>query len=371
MRNCRAIIHLQNLHSNIKTIREFTGDRTRICLAVKADGYGHGAVEVAKAAEAAGVFSFGVATAGEALELRAAGIQKQVLLLGLGLPGELPELVEQCVSVVVGDRELISGYARAAKAVSSMAKVHLKIDTGMGRVGCTPEQAPQLAALIAETEGLELEGVCTHFPVADAETPDYTAGQIERFSKCVQEIAASGISPGIIHAANSAGFQRFPKSWFDMIRVGIAAYGYLGSPEPGGAASPSLDLKPVMEVRAPIVFLKRVPPGTPLSYGHTYTTTRETVIGTVAAGYADGYRRGLSNLGTVTIGGKRYPAVGNICMDQFLVDLGPNPDIKLYDEAVLIGENAMDAREVADLLGEIPYEVTCGISTRVPRIYLD
>ena len=371
MRSCKAIIHLHNLQSNLRAIHSFTGGKTRICLAVKADGYGHGAVRVARAAAEAGVYSFGVATAGEALELRSAGIEKQILLLGLGLPGELSDVVKADVSVVVADSALIDECARVSKAASITARVHLKVDTGMGRIGCTPEEAPALVARIAEAPGLELEGICTHFPMADAEDSEYTRGQIRRFVKCIEVIKNAGISPGVIHAANSAGLQRFPDSWFDMIRVGIAAYGYPGWPEDDPSASSPLALKPVMEVRAPVVFLKKVPAGTPLSYGHTYTTTADTIIGTVAAGYADGYGRALSNLGRVAIDGESFPVVGTVCMDQFLVDLGPESKVKLYDEAVLFGPDGPgpDAAEIACLLGTIPYEITCGISARVPRIY--
>jgi alanine racemase len=371
MRNCKAIIHLHNLQFNIEAIRSITGGKPRICLAVKADGYGHGAVRVAQAAAKSGVDCFGVATAGEALELRAAGIKNRIILLGLGLPGELTEVLKSDVSVVVGDRGLIDEYARGALAASVTGRVHLKIDTGMGRVGCTPEEAPALAARIVETPGLELEGICTHFPVADADDPEYTREQIRRFVTCIEGIKKSGLSPGVIHAANSAGFQRFPDSWFDMIRVGIAAYGYPGCPGTGLSASSRLSLKPVMEVRAPVVFLKEVPAGTPLSYGHTYTTTSDTIIGTVAAGYADGYSRALSNIGRVTIEGASFPVVGAVCMDQFLVDLGPKSRVKLYDEAVLFGpdDHSPDAAEIAGLLGTVPYEVTCGINARVPRIY--
>ncbi len=371
MRNCKAIIHLHNLQSNIKAIHALTGEKTRLCLAVKANGYGHGAVRIAEAAEKAGVSSFGVATAGEALELRAAGIKKQVLLLGLALPGELADLLAHDVSVVVADKALIDGYARAAKIASVTARIHLKIDTGMGRIGCTPEEAPALAAYIAETPRLALEGICTHFPVADADDREYTTEQIGRFTRCIDVIRNAGISPGIVHAANSAALERFPESWFDMIRVGIAAYGYPGSRDVSHPPNRALSLKPVMEVRAPVVFLKKVTAGTGLSYGHTYTTTRETVIGTVAAGYADGYSRALSNLGRVAINGKSHPIVGAVCMDQILVDLGPRSKVKLYDEAVLFGPEkpASDACEIARLAGTIPYEITCGINARVPRIY--
>ncbi|MBN1686785.1 MAG: alanine racemase [Spirochaetales bacterium] len=369
MRNCRAVIHLQNLHSNLASIRTASGGRVRLCLMVKADGYGHGAVGIAQAAVKMGIDCFGVVTAGEALELRAAGITAQVLLLGLAAPRECIDMVKYGISAVVADEDLIRGYAAAAKAAGAVARLHLKIDTGMGTIGCTPERAPVLARLIAGTPGLSLEGICSHFPVADDADTAYTDEQIRRFSRCIGEIRKAGISPGTVHLANSAAHQRFPESWFDMVRLGIAAYGYPGAPE----RDPPLLLKPVMEVRAPVSFIKRVPAGTALSYGHTFTTGRSTIIATVSAGYADGYRRGLSNRGRVLINGTTYPVVGTICMDKFLADLGPDSDVKQYDEVTLFGpdRSGPDAAELASILHTIPYEITCGINTRVPRTYVD
>ncbi len=350
-------------------IKNLTGGQVKLCLAVKADGYGHGAVGIARAAEKMPVDYLAVVTIGEALELRDAGITKNILLLGLVPPEETVKVVQNDINAVVADERLIDAYARAAQTVGRPCHLHLKVDTGMGRIGCAPEKAPALAGRIVTAPGLELAGVYSHFPVADAADKEYTEEQIDRFSRCIATIQKAGISAGIIHLANSAGFQRFRKSWFDMVRVGIAAYGYPGGPDPDQV----LSLQPVMELRAPVSFIKKVAAGVSLSYGHTYTTTRETVIGTVSAGYADGYRRGLSNRGRVLINGECYPVVGTVCMDQFLVDLGPNSTVKLYDEAVLFGpdKRGPDAAELASILDTIPYEITCGISTRVERVYVE
>jgi alanine racemase len=369
MRSCKVIIHLQNLYSNLQIIRASVGSSVKICLAVKADGYGHGAVGIGKAAEKGGADWLGVVTAGEALELREAGINGNILLLGLIDPENCGEIVKHNISAVVAEQTSVLAYAEAAGAVGATARLHLKIDTGMGRIGCTPEEALTLARLIVRRPELQLEGICSHFPVADSPDKAYTSEQIKRFSTCLEEIEAAGIRPQIVHLANSAGFQRFPDSWFDMVRVGIAAYGYTGTFD----TSPNSRLLPVMEVRAPVSFIKRVPTGTSLSYGHTYITTRDTVIGTISAGYADGYRRGLSNRGRVLIRGETYPVVGTVCMDQFLVDLGSHAKVKPQDEAVLFGpdKRGPDAVELASLLDTIPYEITCGINPRVPRIYTE
>jgi len=367
MRSCKAIIYLHNLYYNIKAIKDFTRRKAKLCLAAKADGYGHGAAKIARTAIDAGIDSLAVNAKDEAIELREAGITEDILILGLAPPGEILEIVKHGLSAVVADEDMIDEYARAARVAGSPARLHLKVDTGMGRIGCDPDAAPSLARKIASTPELKLEGICSHFPVADASDKGYTSEQIRRFSRCIDAVREAGIAPGTVHIANSAGLQRYPESWFDMVRVGIAAYGYPGGPE----ANPPLPLQPVMELRAPVSFIKTVPAGTHLSYGHTYMTTRKTVIATVSAGYADGYRRALSNRGRVLLNGECYPVVGTVCMDQLLVDLGPRPDVKLYDEAVLFGPDGRgpDAAELASLLGTVPYEITCGISARVPREY--
>ncbi len=367
MRNSRAIIHLDNLVNNIQAIRDFVGSATSICLAVKADGYGHGAVEVARAAIDSGVQCLAVASADEGFELRMAGISAPVLLLGIPSPAEVERIVASRISAVVVDEEQTALFAVAAARTGVPARLHLKIDTGMGRIGCTEDRASDLGILISTTAGLTLAGVCTHLPVADDRDRSFTLDQIARFRRCVVRMTDAGINPGIVHAANSAGLEAYPESRFDMVRTGIAAYGYPQSPE--SPLTPAL--KPVMELRSRIVFLKKVDAGTPLSYGHTYTTARATCIATVAAGYADGYRRSLSNCGQVLIGGRRYPVVGTVCMDQFLVDIGRESVAALHDEVTLFGPDKAgpDAAEIAMLTGTIPYEITCGISPRVPRCY--
>lgn len=364
MRNCRVLIHLDNFASNITSIRDFTGDGPAICLAVKADGYGHGAVKIARAAIANGVEFLAVASVDEGAELRAAGITAPILLLGIVPPQDIQRAVDGRMSAVVTGEAQIGQFAEAARLADIPARLHLKIDTGMGRIGCTEEAAAELALLISNLDSVRLEGVCTHFPVADTNDRTYTIGQTRRFERCVQLIREEGTNPGIIHAANSAALEGYPETWFDMVRPGIAAYGY------AQAHSRAINLKPVMELRSRIVFIKKVPKGTPLSYGHTYATGKETTIATVSVGYADGYLRAFSNSAEVLIKGYRCPVVGTVCMDQLLVDIGNHTDIELYDEVTLFGPEGPDAADLAALAGTIPYEITCGVSSRIPRVYL-
>ncbi|MBT3272683.1 MAG: alanine racemase [Spirochaetales bacterium] len=365
MRVSRSIVHLDNFVSNIHRIRELTRGVPKVCLTVKADAYGHGAVEIARAAEEIDIDFLGVASASEGIEITTSGISTAILLLSLPLPEDLSEIAKHGLSTVTASRRHLELLEAAAKAEDAAIRVHLKIDTGMGRIGCRPEDAVELAGYAARLPHVRLEGICTHFPMADDRNSDFTAGQIALFDRCISDIRKAGFDPGIIHAANSAGFIGYPGAWYDMIRVGIAAYGY---PQGSGKESVS-GFKPVMEVRSKLVFMKKVPAGTPLSYGHTYSTRNSTMIGTVAAGYGDGYPRILSNRSEVLIRGKRYPVIGTICMDQFLVDLGTDSDAELYDEVILFGpgRGVPDAAELADFAGTISYEITCGISGRLRR----
>ena len=233
----------------------------------------------------------------------------------------------------------------------------------MGRIGCDPSVVTLLARRIVESDYLELEGVCTHLARAD-ESPSFTQEQIDRFDRCLDEIRQNGVDPGIVHAANSAGMLTQTNSWYDMVRPGIMAYGY------PPVAVPSVHVDPIMEFVAKVVYLKRVPAGTPISYGSTYTTRGETVIATVAAGYGDGYNRLLSNVGSVSIRGARYPVVGRVCMDQFMIDVGIESPVLVYDEVILFGRNpGPDAAELAKLVGTISYEITCSVGKRVSREY--
>lgn len=358
-----------NLRENIRAIRAQVGQEVSVCLAVKADAYGHGAIEVAQVAIEEGVECLGVATLSEAVELRAAGIQSDLILLSLCIPEEIEDIVAYKVFPVVASAEMIEIFGQEGKRQGKQVTCHLKIDTGMGRIGCTPEEAVPLAEKIKNHGFLKLGGVCTHFPGSDLADTAFTLKQINIFNNIIDQIQAGGIDPGLIHAANSGAIINIKESYFNMVRPGISVYGYYPSKEIPNI----IPLKPVMEFRTKVVFLKKVPKGTPLSYGMTYTTNEETWIATLPVGYGDGYNRLLSNRGKVAIRNRLYPVVGRVCMDQCLVNLGSRTDVNLYDDAVLFGPEppALDADALADMIGTISYEVTCFVAKRVPRIYTE
>ena len=365
----RAYIHLDNLRHNIRLLKNHLKSGVKICMAVKADGYGHGGVAVSRVALEEGVEVLGVATVEEGRELREAGIRVPVLLFSLPVPEGLPDIVRFDLHPVVAGRDLIDLIEKHARDQGETASVHLKIDTGMGRIGCRPDEADELAERVEKSPHLRLEGICTHLPLSDMTDRHFTERQIRLFLECAGRIRSRGIDPGILHTANSGAIIGHPESHLHMVRPGILMYGYYPSRE----QKRILPVKPLMEFRTKVVFLKRVSKGTGLSYGLTYRTVRASIIATLAAGYADGFSRKLSNRGEVVIRDRRYPVVGRICMDQCLADLGTGSPVRLYDDAVLFGPDpgCPDAEDIAELLGTIPYEVTCLVGKRVPRIYLD
>ncbi len=373
MRPTQAVIHLGNLRHNITALMEHTARhdpnrrRPLFCVAVKADGYGHGVCEVAETALELGAEYLGVAAVSEAEKLRAHGVRAPILLYSLTDPTEFDTIAELRLAPFVADAAYIADLDRAAAERRRVIGVHLKVDTGMGRIGCRPAEARELAAQVIACEHLRLDGVCTHFPVADTPNSSFTREQAARLSEVVSEIRTAGIDPGIVHAANSGAVIEYPETWFDMVRPGISVYGYY----PSGDQDRPLELKPVMEFRSQVVFTKRVPKGTGISYGLSYHTTQDTTIATVPAGYGDGFNRLLSDRGEVLIRGTRYPIVGRVCMDQFMVDIGPEPEVQTGDAVTLFGPDRAgpSAEEIADLTGTIPYEVTCSPTARVPRVY--
>ncbi|MBP7495523.1 MAG: alanine racemase [Spirochaetales bacterium] len=369
MRNTSVVIHLDHFLTNIEQIRKVIGPHIKISASVKADAYGHGAVALARAAERAGIDFLGIACPEEGVELREAGIRIPLLLYGLCLPGEIDRLIDLDISAVVADSEGIDLFARSAARLKKKARLHLKIDTGMGRIGCKPEEALPLARQIASSPHLELEGVATHFPISDETDRTFTEQQIRLFQEAVETIRKEGIQPGILHASNSGGILQYPEAHFSMVRPGILLYGYF----PSHQVPRALSIRPVMELKASVLFLKKVSAGTPISYGCTYHTPAPTTIATLGAGYADGYPRSLSNRGRVLIRGKCYPIVGRVTMDQIMVDVGKDPEVERYDDAVLFGPDPIgpNAEEVAGWAGTIPYEITCGINRRIPREYRD
>jgi alanine racemase len=367
MRVTQAVIHLDNFIHNIEVVRRNIPAETKICMAVKADAYGHGAVEIAKTAIHAGIHCLGVATVKEGIELREAGIRCPVILFSLPFPDEIPMLFYYRIIPLVASKDLILQCDEEGKQNESVLDIHLKVDTGMGRIGCQPDEALELAQLIDNCSYCHLHGMCTHFPGSDIEDNHFAREQVRIFNTLLQRIRENGIDPGIIHTANSGAVISMPEAMYDMVRPGIFLYGYY----PSNEQQRSLTVKPVMELKTKISFIKTVPPDTPISYGMTYRTKQTTKIATIPVGYGDGYNRLLSNRGEVVIKGKRYPVAGRVCMDQCMIDLGPSSDISLYDDVILFGPDppAPTAEDIADIIGTIPYEVTCFISRRVPRVY--
>ncbi|MDR2313195.1 MAG: alanine racemase [Spirochaetaceae bacterium] len=369
MRATRALIHLDHLKENIALVTEKTG--RAICMPLKAGAYGHGALELAGAALAAGVTYLAVATVGEGTELRQGGIEAPVLLLSIPLPEEIKELAASDMEPLAGDGEYIDALDHEAARTGKRIRVHLKIDTGMGRIGCSPAMAPALASRITKSKNLMLAGTATHLAVSDSLAPKdraFTNRQLEVFSAAVEAIKALGVDPGLVHAANTGAVTFYSGAWFDMVRPGILLYGYAPKDKTGKAAVP---VKPLMELVSSLVFIKPVARGTTVSYGRIWKARTGTVIGTIPIGYADGLPRGLGNTWRILAGGVLRPLAGRICMDQCMVDLGRDSGLRRWDRVTIFGGKAPHAGVMASLLGTIPYEITCNINKRVPRIYID
>jgi alanine racemase len=381
MKSTRAIIHLDSFLRNYNAVRERIGPERSICVPVKADAYGHGAAAIARASLAAGASCLAVAHVEEGADLRNGGISAQIMLFSQALPAEIPGILENRLTPFVSDGEFIEMLDKAAATAGIRLPVHLKINTGMGRMGCPPEEAAVLAQKLTAYAALEYAGTATHLAVSDSTAPDdiaYTREQIACFTRALDEIRAEGISPGIVHAANSGAVILHPQAWFDMVRPGIFLYGYKTAEETEvGSALPlalppgllALRAEPVMDLRTNVVLIRQVKKGEAVSYGRTWTAAQDTSIGVLPIGYADGLPRLASNKWQAVIGGRSYPLVGRICMDQCMVDLGPDSHVSRWDEAVIFGGCAPDAGELARRIGTIPYEITCGISKRVPRVY--
>ncbi len=366
IRATRACIHLEALKSNLQHIRAVIPDGTAICAAVKANAYGHGVLPVAKALRASGVEVLGVSSPFEGEQLRKGGDSGRILLFGPTVPEEIPLSIESGLEIMVTGESYLRSLEEALNTAPAEepVHVHLKVDTGMGRVGCLPEEAVNLAFKISTHPKLSLTGIATHYPSADSEKPEdieFTRKQVRKLSSVAEKIRSAGLNPGVVHAANSGGIALNSGTAFGMVRPGIALYGY----------GVSLKLKPVMELKTRITALKKVSPGTTVSYGRTWTSPGNNWIATLPIGYADGYPRAMSNRGEVLIAGKRYPVAGRVCMDQTMINLGEKTDIQLSNEVTLFGPDPAgpDAEELAEITGTIPYEITCGISARVPRVY--
>lgn len=369
MRPTLAEVDLGAIAANVALAVRLAGAGAAVMAVVKADAYGHGAVPVARAALGAGATWLGVAIPEEAEPLRAAGLACRILALG-PIPPEQAEVVvalglDQCVT----DPRQAEALGRVATSRGRVVPVHLKVDTGMGRVGITPREARPVAERIGALTGVRLEGLMTHFAEAEAEDLDFTRAQLSSFSVVIDALRAAGIRPPLRHAANSGALLYVPEARLDLVRPGIMLYGC--HPRGGGQRDPLL--LPVLRLRTLVSQVKDVPRGGSVSYGRTFVASRDTRVATLPVGYADGVSRLLSNRGHVLIRGRRAPIIGRVCMDMLMADATAIPDVSVGDEAVLIGRQGgaeITPDEVADLLGTISYEVLCRIGPRVPRTYI-
>lgn len=359
-------VDLQAIRDNVRWVVEQSG--VAVMAIVKADGYGHGSVAVARAALQGGATWLGVARLEEALELRQAGFQTPILLLGYLSKAQMEYAIQSDLAITVWTAEQIEALEHHSSRLGRKAQVHLKIDSGMGRIGVLPQDAQTLAHQLAHSKHLLWEGVFTHFARADENDPTATNQQLERFRFALEQMRAYFPPTLRIHAANSAATLTRQDALFDMVRLGIAMYGL--HPSPTCPLPPSF--KPALSWKTVLSHVKSVPPGEGISYGHIYTTRTTERIGTLPVGYADGFRRWQGN--RVLIRGKKVPVIGRVCMDQSMVLLEEVPEAQAGDEVVIIGkqgEQQITAEEVASIWGTINYEVVCGIGKRVPRVYLN
>jgi alanine racemase len=365
-----AEIDLDAIRSNVRALRALVAPAA-LCAVVKADGYGHGAVEVSRAALEAGADSLAVALVEEGVELRDAGIDVPVLVLSEPVADAAETVVAYRLTPVVYTTSGIDALAKAVvlRGAAEPLAVHLKIDTGMHRVGCDPLEAVDLAAHIAEHGELRLAGVCTHFAVADEPENGYTLVQQQVFEGTLAAIAARGLETGVVHACNTAGAITMPSARYDMVRAGIGIYGV----PPAPALADAVELAPAMSVKARVSHVRMYPPHTPMSYGLRYETPENARVATVPIGYADGVPRELPHSGgEVLVGGRRRPIAGTVTMDQLMVDMGDDP-VAVGDEVVLLGRQGsqqITADEWAARVGTISYTIVCGVGPRVPRRYL-
>ncbi len=360
-----AEIDLGALVANYRALRAIAREAEFMAV-VKADAYGHGAVEVSHALAREGCCHFGVATLGEAKELRAAGLDERIYLMGGFFAQEAPELVELDIIPFAADAAALPVLDSAA--AGSVFPIHLKLDTGATRLGITDADLPEAIDTLKHCRHLQVEGVCTLLASAADPASPVTQAQLSSFHKGVAMLRAAGFNPRYLHVANSAATVLRADAHFNMIRVGLALYGL----PPVAAVVETVKLAPVMTFKTRLLQVKRVPAGSGVSYGHTFVTSRPSVIGVLPVGYADGYRRGLQHGGEVLVRGRRAPVVGAVCMDLTMVDLTDVPEAVAGDPVILwggSGDDAISANDVARLVQTISYELLCTVGRRVPRIY--
>jgi alanine racemase len=369
-----AEINLEAVKYNIESIKKRIKHNTKIIAVIKTDGYGHGALPIARLLEEENrVWGYAVATAEEALELRENNIKKPILILGYAFPYSYGDFILNDVRPVVFTYEMASELSKKAQELGKICKIHIKLDTGMTRIGIRPsDEGLELIRQISSLPGLEIEGVFTHFATADETDKTKTYNQLEKYKSFVDRIENElEIKIPLKHCSNSAGIADIPEANMDAVRAGIILYGLWPSKEVREAHN--IDLRPVLSLKSRVVYVKSVPEDTQISYGGTFTTKRETRVATICFGYGDGYPRGLSNKGYVLIKGQKAPIIGRVCMDQFMVDVTDiGEPIIVGDTVTLIGKDGDESitmEELGDLSGRFNYELACDIGKRVPRIY--
>jgi len=356
-----AEIDLAALRHNIAAVRRSLEPQTRILAVAKADAYGHGALPIAWTALESGCAMIGVGDSGDAVQLREGGISGPILILGAVVEEEIHKVVQYDISVTVHSSDLLTLLNQEAYRRNRRLRVHLKIDTGMARLGASPMRALDVARAVLACPNLILEGVSTH--LAAASNPDAVREQLDLFRSTIDELNSDGIHPQILHAANSAGLFTCPESHFDMVRPGIALYGI----DPGVFGRLGISLRPVLSLKTQIAYLKGVAADVAIGYDGRYRSSRPTRIATCPVGYNDGYPYQLSGRGEAVVRGKRVPVVGSVTMDYIMLDLGDAPEAEVGDEVTLIGEG-IRVEELARKAGTIPYELTCRLGRRVGRV---
>ncbi len=365
-----AKVNLDAICRNVSRVIDKVGKAVSVMAIVKTDAYGHGAVPVAKALCEAGVDSFGVATVEEALQLRRNGISSPILILGYVFPEDYEKVIENDIMHAVFRYENAVELSKKAVQMGKTAKIHIAVDTGMGRIGFQPnDESIEEIKKISQLENIEINGIFTHFACADEKDKTSCNTQKQLYLGFLEKIAANGIKIPVRHMDNSAGIIDYNSDFLDMVRVGIMTYGLYPSEEVNKAG---FRLDPALEIISRVTFVKKVPAGFKVSYGSTYTTDKDTEIATVSIGYGDGYPRSLSNKGRVLINGKFAKIIGRVCMDQMMVDV-TGMGVKQGDRVVVVGkdgENFISVEEVADASGSFNYEFCCCINMRVPRVYI-
>ena len=365
-----AEISLPALKHNYLTIKNYLTASAQLMAVVKADAYGHGAVECSRALESIGADWFGVALVEEGVELRRAGITRPIFCLGGFWRGQAEDVIEHDLTVAVFRLDQAEELNAEAREAGRIVNFHLKVDTGMGRLGMTVDEVAEFARALEPFRHIKLDGVMTHFADADSSDPAYTETQIARYNEAIKILAELGFNPSWRHLANSAGLHAYPQSHGNLARAGATLYG-LARDVLSSKLEP-FDLQPVMSLRSRIVMLKPVPAGTPLGYGCAFTTRRASRIATIPIGYADGLRRAHSNNGRVLVRGRSAPIVGRVSMDLTIIDVTGIPEVEVGDEVILIGEQdglRIAAEDLAEQIGTISYEIVTGVSARVPRVY--